>query len=95
MGFFSSIFGSKKDEKPSAEVEPISYNSYLIYPESRQENGQYRVAGRICLQEEGSSEVKEHIFIRSDVLMTKEDANELMIRKAKLFIDQMGNKIFS
>ncbi len=95
MGFLSALFGGKKEEKPAETVEPISYKSYLIYPESRQENGQYRVAGRICGSDEGSSETKEHIFIRSDVLMTKEDANELMVRKAKMFIDQMGDKIFS
>lgn len=95
MGFLSALFGGKKAEKQAEAVESVLYKFYLIYPESRQENGQYRVAGRICMPSDGNIDPKEHIFIRSDVLMTKEDANELMVRKAKMFIDQMGDKIFS
>ncbi|MCE0495817.1 HlyU family transcriptional regulator [Vibrio salinus] len=95
MGFLSALFGSKKKEESSPEVEPISYKSYLIFPEARPENGQFRIAGRICTPAQGEQEAKEHLFIRSDVLMTREDADELMVRKAKMLIDQMGDKIFS
>ncbi|RQW61797.1 HlyU family transcriptional regulator [Vibrio viridaestus] len=95
MGFFSSLFGGAKTEPVQETVEPVEYKEFLIYPEAKAESGQFRVAGRICKPTTDDSEDKEHLFIRSDVLMTKDDANELMIRKAKMFIDQMGDKIFS
>ena len=46
--------------------------------------GQYRVAGRICKHIDG--ELKSHHFIRSDLCSSAEQANELMVEKAKNFI---------
>lgn len=91
MGFLSRIFGRNR-QGASVGVEPICYKGFSIYPEALAENGQYRVAGRITL--EIGNEVKEHRFIRSDVLMSSGDADELMVTKAKMFIDQVGEKLF-
>jgi len=95
VGFLSFLFRKSKADIPSKLIEPIEYKEYLIYPEARFENGQYRVAGKIHSSQDDGDELKEHIFIRSDVLTGENDANELMIRKAKMLIDQMGDKIFS
>ncbi|WP_241910967.1 HlyU family transcriptional regulator, partial [Vibrio splendidus] len=54
---------------------------------------QYRVAGRI--EKEFDGEIKTHRFIRSDVVSNKQDADELMLKKSQMFIDQMGDNIFS
>ncbi len=91
MGFFSKLFGSDKtsDEK---QVEPAEHKGFLIYQEAKSESGQYRVAGRITKEVDG--ELKQHLFIRSDVLSSKQDANDLMLSKAKMFIDQMNGNIF-
>jgi hypothetical protein len=94
LGFLSKIFGGNKQADVEATIEPIEYKHYLIYPAAIAESGQYRVAGRIT-HNELAEDVKEHRFIRSDVLMSREDADELMIKKAKMLIDQMGDKIFS
>ena len=69
------------------------YKGYLIYPEPREEGGQYRLAGRICKEING--EMKTHLFIRSDLLPSKDDATAFMIRKAQMFIDQSGDQMFS
>ncbi len=90
MGLFSKLFGAK--EKPQQQVEPIEYKGFLIYQESIAESGQYRIAGRIIQEVDG--ETKEHRFIRSDVVSSEQAANDLMLRKAKMFIDQMNGKIF-
>ena len=74
------------------EVEPIEYNGFLIYPEPIAEGGQYRIAGQITKELDG--EMKSHRFIRSDVLSSKSDACELMVKKSKMFIDQSSGKIF-
>lgn len=92
MGFFSKLFGGNNRKQPSS-VEPVEYKEFLIYQEALEEAGQYRVAGRITKQFDG--EVKEYRFIRSDVVANKSDANELMLNKAKMFIDQMNGKIFN
>lgn len=93
MGLFSRLFGSKKKEQDTIEVQPYEYKGFLIYQEAKPEGGQYRIAGRITKNIEG--DVKEHHFIRSDVLSSQADANEFMLTKAKMFIDQTQGKIFN
>ncbi|WP_295890975.1 HlyU family transcriptional regulator [uncultured Vibrio sp.] len=94
MGLFSRLFGlGGSSEKKTVEVEPVEYKGFLIYQEPISEGGQYRIAGRIT--KELNDEVKSHRFIRSDVLSNKDDANELMLKKSQMFIDQMGDNIFS
>ncbi|WP_260261872.1 HlyU family transcriptional regulator [Vibrio intestinalis] len=91
MGLFSRLFGGNK-EKPQPVVEPVEYKGFLIYQEAINESGQYRIAGRI--EKEIDGEVKTHRFIRSDVLSSQSDADEFMLKKAQMFIDQMDEKIF-
>lgn len=91
MGLFSRLFGGAK-EQPKVEVEPVEYKGYLIYQEALSEGGQYRIAGRITKQ--FGDETKTHRFIRSDVLPSENDANEFMLKKAQMFVDQMGDNIF-
>lgn len=91
MGFFSKLFGGGKPVEAKT-TEPVEYKGFLIYQEAIAENGQYRIAGRITKEIEG--ELKEHRFIRSDVVGNEADANDLMLKKAQMFIDQMGDSIF-
>ena len=93
MGFFSKLFGSKEKTEQAVAVEPVEYKGFNIYQEALAESGQYRVAGRI--EKEIDGERKSHRFIRSDVVSNKDDANELMLKKSQMFIDQMGDNIFS
>ncbi|MEZ9524285.1 HlyU family transcriptional regulator [Enterovibrio norvegicus] len=90
MGLFNWLFGSKEQGKRA--VEPTEYKGYLIYPEPKAEGGQFRIAGRICKELDG--EIKEHLFIRSDLLPGEESAKDLMLQKAHTFIDQMGDRMF-
>ncbi|EKO3963956.1 transcriptional regulator [Vibrio fluvialis] len=92
MGLFSRLFGGKSDNQIEV-VQPVEYKGFLIYQEPLAEGGQYRIAGRITKEVDG--ELKTHRFIRSDVLPSKEDAKELMLKKAQMFIDQMSGQIFS
>ncbi|OLQ85868.1 transcriptional regulator [Vibrio panuliri] len=92
MGLFSRLFGGNKSDKAKVEVEPIEYKGFLIYQEAIEESGQYRIAGRI--EKEIDGELKTHRFIRSDVLSSRSDADEFMLKKAQMFIDQMNEQIF-
>ncbi len=92
MGFFSRLFGGSEKSVEVKSVEPVEYKGFQIYPESIAEGGQFRIAGRIEKNVDG--EVKSHRFIRSDLMGIEEDANQLMLKKSQMFIDQMGEKIF-
>ncbi len=92
MGFFSRLFGGSEKTAQVKTVEPVEYKGFQIYPESVAEGGQYRIAGRI--EKMLDEELKSHRFIRSDLMGTKDDANELMLKKSQMFIDQMGDRIF-
>jgi hypothetical protein len=93
VGLFSRLFGGGNKPSEKVDVEPVEYKGFLIYQEAQPESGQYRLAGRITKEIEG--EVKTHRFIRSDVFTSKDDANEFMLKKAQMFIDQMGDSIFN
>ena len=90
MGLFSRLFVSSPKQEPV--IEPIEYKSFLIYPNSERDGNQFRIAGKITKEING--ELKEHRFIRSDVISLKSDADELMLRKAKMLIDQIAESIF-
>ena len=88
-----ALFGSTSSETTSStSVEPIEHEGFLIYPEPQREGGQYRVAGRICKCIDG--EIRSHHFIRSDLCGSPEQANELMIEKAKNFIRHAQDEMF-
>ncbi|MDR9826584.1 HlyU family transcriptional regulator [Vibrio sp. FNV 38] len=93
MGFFSRLFGGKSASEEPISIEAIEYKGFNIYQEPVKEGGQFRIAGRIT--KVFGDDIKEHRFIRSDVVASKDDANELMLNKAKMFIDQMGDNIFT
>jgi hypothetical protein len=96
VGFLSRLFGgSSRDKEPKdeyAKVEPILYKECSIFPSALKEGSQYRVAGKI--EKLVDDQRLSHRFVRSDVLSSKEDANDLMVTKAKIFIDQMNGNIF-
>ncbi|WP_217525090.1 HlyU family transcriptional regulator [Vibrio metschnikovii] len=92
MGLFARWFGGREKKQPEL-IQPIEYKGMLIYQESIAENGQYRVAGRIT--QEINGELQTHRFIRSDILSNKQEADQLMLKKAQLFIDQMSGQIFN
>ena len=89
-----ALFGSPSSETTSSTtVDPIEHEGFLIYPEPLREGGQYRVAGRICKNING--ELKSHHFIRSDLCGSPEQANELMVEKAKKFICHLQDEMFN
>ncbi|WP_217520970.1 HlyU family transcriptional regulator [Vibrio metschnikovii] len=92
MGLFARWFGGREKKQPES-IQPVEYKGMRIYQESIAENGQYRVAGRIT--QEINGELQTHRFIRSDILSNKQEADQLMLKKAQLFIDQMSGQIFN
>jgi len=89
--FFSETETQPVDSAPS--VEPEHYQGYLIFVMPIEEAGQYRVAGSIEKPVAGEDNLT-HKFIRSDVCMSKQQAEQITLQKCKLFIDQIGDDMF-
>lgn len=69
------------------------YNGFRICPTPIAEAGQYRVSGLI---EKGEEEaIKQHRFVRADLIAGKDEAEAFSVLKAKLMIDQLGDALFS
>ena len=91
MSLFSKLFGGSGGggAKPAEAVE---YQGCKIFPEPIAEGGQHRIAARI--EKEIDGETKSHYLIRADTLMDAEAAVEASVTKAKVLIDQQGDRIF-
>lgn len=91
--FFKRLFGGGSAKPKQAEPKPpVLYEGYEIIAEPQLTNGQWQVAGRI--EKEIGDTRKVHIFIRADTLPDEEEAVTHTLRKAKLLIDQQGDRIF-
>lgn len=93
--FLGGLFGG--DDTQSAGVpaaESVEYNGYQIVSEPVEQSGQFRVSGWICKQDAGG-ELLEHRFERSDLVPSREACDELMLDKARRFIDQIGDEMFT
>ena len=90
--WLKKLFCPVTPRQATSQAEAVEHEGYLLYPEPQQEGGQYRVAGRICKEVDG--ELKTHLFIRSDLLSSKQDAEQLMVSKAVTYIRQMNGDIF-
>ncbi len=92
MSILSKLFGggSGGDAKPKAA--PEVYEGYRIYPEPIREGAQHRIAARI--EKEIDGEVKTHHLIRADTLGDPQAAATASLDKAKMLIDEQGDRIF-
>ena len=94
MGILSGLKGLFSGGESAAEPteEAIEYKGFMITPAPIKDGGQLRVAATITTGE--GEEQKVHNFIRSDLISSRDECIEITIRKAKLTIDQLGDKIF-
>ncbi|CUJ14749.1 HlyU family transcriptional regulator [Cognatishimia activa] len=88
MSLLSKLFGKSAPEAP----EPVSHQGFLIFPMSQKDGSHFRLGARI--EKEIDGELKTHDMIRADTFNTVDAANDEAVRKAKVFIDQMGERIF-
>ncbi|UWP91064.1 hypothetical protein K3X13_08080 [Aliiroseovarius crassostreae] len=91
MSLLSKLFGARSAAN-DAGPDPQIYDGFTIFPEPIKEPGGFRIAARI--EKEIAGELKSHMMIRADVIGSKEAATAESLRKAKIFIDQMGDRLF-
>ena len=89
------LLGKGSDTQPAnTEAEPVEYSGYLIVSQPAEQAGQFRVSGWIRKPGE-NGELLEHRFERSDLVPGREACDELMVSKAKRYIDQVGDEMFT
>lgn len=71
--------------------ETIEYKGYQVTPTPIPEGAQFRVSGIIV--KPGEPE-QRHTFIRSDLVAGEDEACNFTLVKARLMIDQLGDRIF-
>ncbi|MBJ7537287.1 HlyU family transcriptional regulator [Marinomonas transparens] len=94
MGILSglkSLFAGG-ESTPEASEEVVEYKGFNITPAPMKDGGQYRVAATITKGE--GEEQQTHKFIRSDLMPNRDECIEITMRKTKLTIDQLGDRIF-
>ena len=70
----------------------LEYNGFLIQAAPLQDGSQWLTAGFIS--KTIGDEQKEHQFIRADTHAGREDAEAFSLTKARLIIDEQGEKLF-
>ena len=91
---FNSLFGSSGEgqARSASKTTAVEHEGFQIIAEPQSSGGQWQVAGRI--EKQVGEETKVHRFIRADIMPGETEAANEMIRKAKMMIDQQGDKIF-
>jgi len=101
MSLFSKLFGgaskpdgtSKPTATPQSTAKPELYGTdYRIFPEPMKAESGYRIAAKI--EKDFGGETRAHMMIRADTMSDIDDARQESLRKAQIFIDQMGDTIF-
>tara|TARA_B100000575_G_scaffold293047_1_gene303220 strand:- start:125 stop:406 length:282 start_codon:yes stop_codon:yes gene_type:complete len=68
------------------------YKDFQIVPAPKKSGGAYTTEGKIFKEIEGIK--MDAYFIRTDTFSKKDDAIECIERKARIIIDEHGDKIF-
>lgn len=93
MSFLSSLksmFSGSGESAAAAKAMPAEeYEGFEIIPAPMKEGGQYRLNGVIRKGEH------EHQMIRADVFTSADTCAAETIRKSKILIDQMGERLFN
>ncbi len=90
MSLFSKLFGGGT---PKSEPTPEVHNGFNIFIEPHKSGNVFCVGARI--EKEIDGERKSHMMIRADSFPSEQTAAEISLIKAKNFIDEQGDRIFS
>lgn len=87
MSILKKLFGGG-----ASEPDPETYEGFTIFAQPGHDGNRYRIGARI--EKEVGGELKTHDMIRADVFESADIATTESIAKAKVLIDQMGDKLF-
>ena len=94
MSLLSRLFGGGSSSQPGAQprVTSLDHNGYTIIPSPIREGNRYRISARI--EKEVGGQMKSHTLIRADTLDDLETAENASTAKARMLIDEQGDRLF-
>ena len=92
MGKLSGAARVGRDGTGGKRGAAHDYNGFHIHAAPLKDGSHWLTAG--VISKKIGDETKEHSFIRADTHASKEDAEAFSLTKARLIIDEQGDKLF-
>ena len=93
MSFLKKLFGGGGGSNTPPSTPAETHSGYIIYAEPVKDGGTWRIGARI--EKEIDGEVKSHFMMRADTLQSYDEACTASMNKARMLVDQQGDRIFS
>ena len=93
MSLLSRLFGRRDTgDTPAAAGPAEDYEGFTVTPAPVSEGGKWRIGAVIEKEVDGAR--KTHRLIRADTLESAEAAAAASLAKARMLIDQQGERLF-
>jgi hypothetical protein len=92
MSFFKKLFGGGSKEAAEQPGQSETYKDFLIRATPYKEGSQFQLCG--VIEKEIGGELKTHRFVRADKFGAMDEAVSFSLAKARLIIDQQGDRLF-
>ncbi len=93
MSFLKSLFGGAGGGKEPAQAPGEDYKGFTIRATPMPVGSEYQLSGQI--EKTIGGELKVHKFVRADRMSSRDDAVSFALAKARLIIDEQGDRMFS
>ncbi|MGJ8602716.1 MAG: HlyU family transcriptional regulator [Marivita sp.] len=93
MSFLKKLFGGGGSAKTPPSMPSETHNGFTITAAPVNDGGTWRIGARI--EKEIDGEVKSHFMMRADTLQSFDDAAKASVDKARMLVDQQGDRIFT
>lgn len=93
MSFFKKLFGGSATPPAPEPAPQAEHAGFIIKATPYQEGGEWQMCG--VIEKEIGGEMKSHRFVRADRFAAKDIAIEMTFSKARLIIDQQGERMFA
>lgn len=90
LGWLKSLFGSTEAGASKVQYEE-EYKGYLLRISPQPQGGQFRVSAIISKADDPQ---RVHHMVRADLLPDLDSATDETLRKARLAVDQLGDRMF-
>ena|SRR5689334_21321022 len=93
MSFWKSLFGGGGAPAEPQVPPGEDYKGFTIRATPMAVGSEYQLSGQI--EKEIGGELKVHKFVRADRMSSREDAVNFALAKARLIVDEQGEKVFT
>jgi hypothetical protein len=94
MSFWKSLFGAGGSAPKEAAPAPgEDYKGFTLRATPLPVGSEFQLAGQI--EKTIGGELKVHKFVRADRLSSRDEAVNFALAKARLIVDEQGERVFS